>query len=83
MLVSIFSALVTAAAFNFLISLRPSEALAAPPNQQTQQGQAIIGITVPIQIGKAAIGGGGYPAQGYFNHIATIYNGDYRDAYRL
>lgn len=62
------------------LSLTSGVALAAPPNQQLGGSQTIGGIVVPIAVGNPVIGGGGFPAQMYYNHIATISNGDYRDA---
>ena len=60
-----------------------SSAIAAPPNQPAkvaQPGQAV-GIVVPVQAGNPGLGGGGLPMLMYYNHINTIYRGDYRDAF--
>lgn len=57
-------------------------ASAAPPNptgQTGQQGQVAVGIGIPMQLGSG-LGGGGTPMQMYYNHIGTLYMGDYRDA---
>ncbi|HEX3998901.1 MAG TPA: hypothetical protein VHX65_10150 [Pirellulales bacterium] len=74
-------AIVAAAGIACLALASATNAFGAPPNpQQVQTTQTVVGIAIPVQIGNPALGGGGLPMQMYYNHVAVLYNGDYRDA---
>jgi tetratricopeptide (TPR) repeat protein len=73
-----------ATAMACILAIGATSAWAAPPTPpavQTQPAQGVgIGIVIGIPQPGIAIGGGGLPMQMYYNHVGTVYAGDYKSA---